>query len=448
MGGVLGIDIGSSSLKALLIAPGVQALYESRYDDSSPAGMLRAVQEAVSALTVRSGSGIDAVGLSGQTGTYYLEDGSGTLRQIAWHEPGREPRLETLLSTFSQAEFIEWLGMEHPRLASYPLPTLRYFRELYAENDTACNIFQPKDYLVRKLCGESLSDVGSWRGLVNPRTGDYAQPLLDYAGVGREQLPRMAEWSRVSAEGARLTGLREGTPVAVGMNDFYAALYGLGVDQSGLCFDIAGTSEHLGVTTGSLAPGGLVASPYRDCFVHYGVTASSGVSLDWARSLFGDDEPPLPKTAPIFLPYLRGERAPVFDPNARGLFLGLAGDTGPNELKYAVYEGVAFSLMSIYEALGSLLIREIAATGGATASPVLNRMKASLFDVPLLARRLTCGSAIGAAKLAGASIEEEPIAHMPDEALGERMRGRYAVYRRMYRGWLDMIAGVDVKDMF
>ena len=391
MGGILGLDIGSSSLKALLVARGGHELNEARYEEQGPDGMLRAVAKAIREFTPRAGSGVDAVGLSGQTGTYYLANEAGVAAQIAWHQPGREPHLKKLLSSFAQAEFVRWTGMEHPRLASYPLPTLAHWRELYGGDFAAFHVYQPKDYLARMLCGESLSDVGSWRGLVNPLTGEFERALLDYAGARREQLPRMAEWSKVSAEGARLTGLNMGTPVAIGMNDFYAALHGLGVERPGQAFDVAGTSEHLGVTTGSLARGGLVASPYRDCYVHYGVTASSGVSLEWARSLFGADDPRVPDAAPVFLPYLRGERAPVFDSDARGMFAGLTGDTGPNELKYSSYEGVAFSLMSIRDALGSPQISGIAATGGSSASPVLNRMKASLFGVPVLARRMTCG---------------------------------------------------------
>ena len=298
------------------------------------------------------------------------------------------------------------------------------------------------------LCGASLSDPGSWRGLVNPRAGAYERELLDWAGVESGQLPAMAQWSALNEAGGRIAGLPAGTPVAVGMNDFYAALHGMDVTAPGAVFDITGTSEHFGVVTDELIRGGLISSPYRGRFVHYGVTAGSGPSLSWGRRMFGENDPPFCRAAPIFLPYLRGERAPVFDPDARGMFVGLSEDTDRDAMSYAILEGVAFSLKDIHEKLNAPAVHEITATGGATASDTLNRMKASLFNAPLIARRGTCGSAVGAATLAGAVIREEPVIYMPDEALHERMCARYAVYRRMYAAWREMTQDADSREMF
>jgi hypothetical protein len=73
---------------------------------------------------------------------------------------------------------------------------------------------------------------------------------------------------------------------------------------------------------------------------------------DELEAFLGAGEPPVPRHAPSFLPYLKGERAPVFDPDARGVLLGITARTGADEMRYAVYEGVVFSLYNIWEALG------------------------------------------------------------------------------------------------
>jgi xylulokinase len=253
-----------------------------------------------------------------------------------------------------------------------------------------------------------------------------------FTWIDASQLPRIAVWSQVDREGAALTGLREGMPVAVGCNDFYAALLGAGIEKPGQCFDITGTSEHFGVTLPAVVPTHLISSPFPGGAVHYGVTASSGVALSWSEGLFGSGEPTVSEHAPISLPYLRGERAPVFDENARGMFFGIDAGCDRDALRYSAMEGVVFSLYDIWHHLGQPQIDAVIATGGAAASPLLNRMKASLFAVPVLADAMTSGSAAGAVRMAGGTYEGERREYLPEPALGDRLRSRFEIYRQLY----------------
>jgi xylulokinase len=217
---------------------------------------------------------------------------------------------------------------------------------------------------------------------------------------------------------------------------------------------------------GSNVETGLISSPFLDKYVHYGVTASSGKSLAFAARNFGADkagdkydkdnvnktgsmgEPAIPEHAPIFLPYLAGERAPVFDPDARGMFAGLSESSSPDVMKYSVCEGVVFSIYDIYKHIGCPAPDFVSTTGGASSSALLNRLKASIFGVPFISEKYDCGSAIGAVIAAGAEWKRDKIIHEPEPWLTDFLRRRFEIYRRMYGAWLDIIRDADVMEIF
>lgn len=193
----------------------------------------------------------------------------------------------------------------------------------------------------------------------------------------------------------------------------------------------------------------LISSPFPGGAVHYGVTASSGKALAWASRLFGRGEPSIPERAPVFLPYIHGERAPVFDEKARGLFLGLGEGDGRATLCYSVLEGVVFSLYDIYEHMGRPPLGEITVTGGGARNRLMNTLKASLFGVPVrVAGRAAWGSAAGAAVMAGAPVPRPTGVVLPDEGLGQRLRERFALYRRLYDAYCQATQGLDTEQFF
>ncbi len=220
------------------------------------------------------------------------------------------------------------------------------------------------------------------------------------------------------------------------MNDFYCSLCGMGL-HAGDLFDITGTSEHLGCIEPTLhADTPMVSGPYLDGFVHYGVTASGGTSLQFGMDNFGfadvDILSALDRRAPVFLPYLNGERAPIFDGDARGSFFGIASGCDRQDLAYAVLEGNVFSLYSIYKALGEPAIRRMVVSGGAAKDRVLCQLKADLFGCPVLALRESDTSALGAAMLAGAPIPEHVGDLYSPQDLRRRLLPRFAVYEALY----------------
>lgn len=394
--GVLGIDLGTSSVKMLLkYKDGTSAKIRQGYKENTPSGWWKAVKSALAELDPE---GIAAIGLTSQTGTYIV-DGKEVL---PWSGKEGEEELAELKESCDGKVFIEEISMPHPDLISYPLPRLMYIKKHFPEAKKVC---QPKDFLCEMLTGACVTDPYTWRGLANLSAFRYSRKLLELIRFPIHKLPEM----RTSTEMAGFTKeivfhgrvLPAGIPVFVGMNDFFASILGMGVFETGEMFDISGTSEHLGVLETAADPDTrLVSGPFFNGNVHYGVTASAGVSLGYGMKLFGfEDVDPiqnLRNQPPIFLPYLNGERAPVWNADARGMFFGIHGQCRKSDMAYGVLEGVLFSLFHIYECMGKPPVSSMRISGGAAANPVLNQMKAELFEVPVLVPEETETSALGA----------------------------------------------------
>lgn len=442
---ILGIDLGTSSVKLVYFDGKDIIKSREKYDSPTPDGWWRAVCRAAKTLDL---SNIRAVGLSSQVGTYVVNGEE----SIGWSEPIGNEELEDILERFSREDFLREISMPHPRIISYPLPRLSYIKKHYKN---AKNVCMPKDILCERLTGNCVSDIFSWRGLANLENGSYSKRMLNELLLNDLTLPKLAspsdEAGRVSETAHLQTGIPVGTPVYIGCNDFFSGLLGMGICESGDAFDITGTSEHMGVLRNSipLDDGGLVCGPYFFENVHYGVTASSGSSFDLALELYElskiDADKCLEGRPPVFLPYLCGERAPIWDSNARGVFFGIEKGTDKEALAYAVSEGVAFSIYHIYECMGKPNIKSITAAGGAGSDPVLNRIKASLFGIPVKVSAEKDCSALGAVICAALGHGEysdlksairDNCAYAetvePDSVLGEKLKKRFEIYKNLY----------------
>ena len=470
---VIGIDLGTSSVKCLATGFGEPVVLSAPYEKDGPEGMISALAD----IFLRLNGQIDlknteSLGLTGQVGSYITAPRH-NLHDIKlwlpWYEGGREAFLKKVLSEIDREAFFAMTGMYHPNLSSYPLPNILYIKNTYPGmfDDGGCVLCQPKDWLCALLTGDLYSDAASWRGLADWDAKKYAPELIKYAGIEENKLPVIRDWSKIDKNGASLTGLREGTPVAVGYGDFYSALNGMDIKDTGTFFDITGTSEHFGIITEKsaktekLADTPMIFGRFGENgrYAHYGVTASSGRALNMARYNFGaaaaanaggfSSSVRVREKAPIFLPYVNGERAPVFDSGARGIFCGVSEKCTPEDLIYSIYEGVVFSLYDIYHELGRPKIKYIKTTGGASGIEILGILKASVFGAPVIGERLlNCGSAMGAVKMAGGEWERHEISREPDAELTGRLRYRFNVYKRMYKAWKDMTGGLDTRELF
>ena len=441
---IAAIDLGTSSVKVLVTENGKTVKKAKRtYTEKSVSGWLSAVCEAL--IEITENTDIHGIALSSQVGTYIINGKD----VISWQDAVGKAEVEKVKSDFKPEEFVSEISMPHPEVISYPIPRLMYIKEHY-DVKTVC---QPKDEIIRFLTGTLVSDIYSWRGLANLETGAYSEKMLSYIGIDESVLPPLKSpfdlAGVVTKEAAMKTGLSEGTKVYLGCNDYYAGLLGMGIAQSNMLFDITGTSEHIGITTDKLSlDTKMVTGPYFVSNVHYGVTASGGTSLDFGIEKFGfkgiDAEKSILNDAPIFLPYLKGERAPIWDSGARGMFFGISDKTTKEDMAYSVLEGVAFSAYHIYESLEDRVDAKVLITaGGAGRDDVFNGIKSSLFGLPVVSLEETDTSAYGACMIASVAsgiykdINEAAKAMCRIDKRVERqesplLKKRFELYKKLY----------------
>lgn len=397
----LGIDIGTSSTKAIARSLNGK-VYKAKqgYSGSDPNAWLDATKALIVNLTESCGGQIAAIAISSQVGTYIVNGKD----VISWRSSVGKEELVQIKALISEEEFTREIGMPHPDLISYPLPRLTYIQKHYG---TDAEVLMPKEFLIRELTGKTVTDVFSMRGIADPKKVRYATEIMDKLqikiAIPELKLPTdLAGY--VTEHAAKKYGLTPNTPVYLGCNDFFAGLLGMGIYSEGDFFDLSGTSEHVGYISKDINQKGFVSGGYFMGNCTYGGTKSSGASCDLAIKNFGIDgielERVLAKKPPIFLPYLCGERAPIFDENARGVYFGLNDKTDKESLAYATLEGVVFSLYDIASSMNSPKPQRLICGGGSARDPLMNTLRATLFGCDTVSVCENDTSALGACMIA------------------------------------------------
>lgn len=473
----LGIDIGTSSVKAVIleergaIASQASAPLEvSRpapgFSEQEPESWWQATLAAIASLPRDARAAVRALGLSGQMhGATLLDARDRPLRPaILWND-GRSARECADLERRAPAARaitgnIIMPGFTAPKL----LWVARHEPETFRR--TRC-VLLPKDYVRLRLTGEKVSDLSDASGTAWLDVGkrDWSDALLAATDLNRSHMPRLVEGSSPSA--ALTPGAAEqlGLPqvvVAGGGGDNAASAVGLGVVRPGQAFLSIGTSGVLFVVTDRFRPNPeRAAHAFCHCLPHrwhqMSVMLSASSALDWAAQLTGETDLPrlvqaaqrrgLGRHSPFFLPYLSGERTPHNDPNFRGVFFGIRADTIAADLAAAVLEGVAFAFADGLDVLTEQggEIGQVSVTGGGARLPYWGEVIAAALGRPLTYHSGgELGGALGAARLArlalGGEREESvcappPIERIvqPDPALASLLASRRRTFVRLYQ---------------
>ena len=443
---VIGIDLGTSSVKILqLFQDKTKSISRASYKEISQEGWWGAICRALAKLELET---VEAISLSSQVGTYIVNDSE----VISWNSGIGKEEVSEIKKKYESEIFLKEISMMHPSIVSYPIPRLKYIKKHFKNIESIC---QPKDFICEKLTGKRVTDQYSWRGLANLDTKCYSTFFLNDLGIDENVLPEMKDYTSFAGVTKELLLgegriLKAGIPVYVGLNDYYASLLGMGIRNTGDLFDISGTSEHLGVIENKVKTDtALVSGPYLYENVHYGVTASSGASVKFGLRLLSDKEIEMDKIRknqpPIFLPYLNGERAPIWDADAKGVYFGICENCTQEELAYAAMEGVVFSLYHIYESMGCPEVKNMIISGGAAVFPVLNQLKAEMFGIPTQTLEENETSALGASIVAALGAGwyktlEEATKDLckikeifyPTGGHIEWMQKRYSIYKELY----------------
>jgi len=475
---LLGLDLGTSSVKALLMEESGSAAGEGSapypvraprpgWAESSPEDWWTAVLEATAAAVGRRGAEVTALGLSGQMHGVVLADEHGLpLRPaILWADAR------------SGGELAAYRGLDEDlrrRLANPPAvgmagPSLLWLRDNEPdEYASAAWALQPKDWLRMRLTGETAAEPSDASAtLLYDLTADdwsyaAAEELALRAGLLAPLMPSAGVAGTLRAEAAGDLGLREGLPVAAGAADTAAAMLGTGLLRPGPVQLTVGTGGQVVTLKGSPDPSGRTHL-YRGCVPGswYSMAAiqNAGLALEWVRKVLGvsweevyEEAFAVPPDAGgvAFLPYLSGERTPRFDPGARGAWTGLGLDHTRGHLLRAALEGVAFAMREGLEALEDLGIdapglRLAGGGAGGSAGEPWRQLLADVLGRPLwlLPDEISSvASARGAALLAGLAsgvypAAEDTLSLMPEPERsispgGADYEVAYEHYRELY----------------
>src|SRR5215218_3331090 len=444
----LGLDLGTSSVKALLMAEGGAILGEGSasyavraprpgWAESSPEDWWAAVLEATAAAVGRRGAEVTALGLSGQMHGVVLADELGLpLRPAVLWADAR-----------SGSELAAYRGLDEDlgrRLANPPAvgmagPSLLWLRDREPDRYTSARwALQPKDWLRMRFTGEAATEPSDASAtlLYDLPADDWSYAAAEELGLRAELLaplvPSACVAGTLGGEVAGEFGLREGIPVAAGAADTAAAMLGAGLLRPGPVQLTVGTGGQIVTPNEDPEPDPngrthLYRGAVPGLWYSMAAIQNAGLALEWVRKVLGvswdevyEEAFAVPPDAGgvAFLPYLSGERTPRFDPGARGAWTGLGLDHTRGHLLRAALEGVAFALREALEALEDqeLFIPELRLAGGGTGGYSGGPWRQLLADVLghplwLLPNEISSlASARGAAFLAGIASGSYPSA--------------------------------------
>jgi xylulokinase len=464
---LIGVDVGTTAVKAVMADLSGQRLaeYAATYPtvragagvEQNPGDWWGHVEAALARFAA-SGARVRAIGITGQVNTHVFCDAVfGVLRPaITWADVRAAGEGAALEARISMEAKIAALGAPIPIDASHALSRMEWVAaqepEVWAR--TAW-VMAPKDWIIARLTGVAGADALASVGLAGEDLR-YAGAVTRLVGRADDVLPPLQD--PLDVAGVVQVGPFAGVPVVRGTMDAWAAMFGVGVAREGQAMNLSGTSEVMGVISATRNPvAGVITFPaWRGITLHAGPTQSGGASLDWIGRIVGRgaaetvalvEGMEIGLSSPLFLPHLAGERAPLWDAQARGVFAGLSSATGPGEMVLAVMEGVAFSARLALEALeaaGGVRPEVIRAGGGGTTSDRWCAVRADVFGRPLVRMAARDAGAVGAMVMAGAGagvvadlaaaadmVPQERV-FMPDPARVAMAEERFTIWKELY----------------
>lgn len=499
---LLAIDIGTSSCKlSVFEKDGTHVASCSRsYPLYTPApgfveqdpeqwwdGVCSACRELLEKNQIPA-SRIVAVGISGQSWSAVAidRDGSVLCRTPIWMDTRAKDICRKYEQRIGADAIFQVAG--NPFSPSYTLPKILYFMEHEPElvERTMC-FLQSNSFIAYRLTGKISQDLSQSYCMhnFNQHTLQYDQGLTREFGIDSrfllDMLPCTHVVGGVTKQAAALTGLMEGTPVVAGGLDAACSTLGVGVVDPGQTQEQGGQAGGMSICTDrSVAHPALILSPHvvPGLWLLQGGTVGGGASMNWfsqqfgalagdhiqlgGRDLFEKLSQEAERVSPgsggvLYLPYLNGERSPIWDPNARGTYFGLRFSTTHESLVRATMEGVGFSLqhnLQIARQAGAQ-VTQLHATGGSANSVVWTQIKADITGLPMVVPASDTSAACGAAILAGLGVG---MYHSAQEAVSEIVKVRriqnpdrkntavyqryFELYCRLYESTKDIMADI------
>ena len=475
---LLGIDVGTSSIKGMLMEENgrILAISARNYDVSFPKPnyaeqdprmwwvRLCQVMGELQRKCPRMKEDLQGIGLSGQMHGLVAIDKEGipVRPAIIWMDQRATKELEEIKE---KIPFSRQGEIFHNQVFNgFALPSLLWMKreepDLYERID---KIFQPKDYIRYCMTGEVGTEESDASAALLMDVGkrEWAWDVLEILGIRREILPPLGHsWEvagRVTEKAAKELGIRAGIPVVYGAGDQQAQSIGNGAVREGLLISNIGTGAQVScyskkdwydtkLRTHTFCHG------IPDGYTIYGAMLSGGMSLKWLKNnilnvgMAGETAPG--SDGVIFLPYLSGERTPLMNPGAKGMFFGLSIEQDRRHLARAVMEGVTYALKSSLDILQSMGIdaKRILASGGAAQSPVWLQIQADILGKEVQVCNVKEQACLGACMLAGVGcgvygdigqacenlVSYEEKIYLPNQENQSLYREQYVKFQGLY----------------
>jgi len=430
----IGVDLGTSSVKLILVTTegvvkrSVTKAYDllipkAMWTEQNPYDWYEQTIEGLKELIEGVENDILAISFSGQMhGLVILDENDQVLRNaILWNDQRTIEEVSYLNEKIGVTKLLELTG--NIALTGLTAPKLLWVKNHEPEIfNKISKIMLPKDYLAYKLSGVFATDVSDVSGTLyfDVKHKTYSLEMLEILGIKQSQLPKVHEsYEKIGKLKQSLKtqlGIKNDIDIIIGGGDQACGAVGIGTVKSGSASVSLGTSGVVFVASKTFKsdPKSFLQS-YAHANGKYhvmGVTLNAAGSLNWwSEKIFKNynykDFFNKLNLTPIndslyFLPYLTGERAPINDPQATGLFFGLRVHHRKEHMDRAVIEGVSYSLRQVFEQIKALGINitQLSITGGGAKSPIWLQMIANIFNVEVKTIKIEEGPALGAAILA------------------------------------------------
>jgi len=492
----LGIDVGTSGTKTLLMDPKgkVLATASAEYDFETPRPgwtqqdpdlWWRATVRSVRAVLKKArtnGKQVAGIGLSGQMHGLVITDAAGKpLRPcLLWNDQRTADQAAAIEHAVGgKKALIRLVG--NAAMTSFTLTKLLWVRDheprIY---DRIKHLLLPKDYVRLRLTGEYAGDVSDMSGtlMLDQRKRKWSRKIIDTFQIDRDILPPVVEshevTGTVTASAAAKLGLAAGTPVVGGAGDQPAGAVGNGIVRDGLTSATMGTSgvvyaHSKKYVVDPLSRVNTFCSSVDGEYCMFGCVLSAGGSFQWFRNTLAAAEvataqrksldpyelltaqaaeAPAGCRGVFWLPYLTGERTPHADPVAKAGWVGIHAGTDRNELVRAVMEGATFAMNDVVTILRDerkLPIRQIRLSGGGARSEFWRQLQADIYGTTCVTINAEEGPAYGVALLAAVGTGQyKTISQACKQAISvtrtirptakaKRLYAKhYAQYRRLY----------------
>lgn len=477
----IGIDLGTSATKLLLVDDKGEIKSEVTkeyplsfphpgWSEQAPEGWWKACLEGIPELLKDvDKSQVAGIGAGGQMhGLVALDENDNVIRPaILWNDGRTFAEVDYLNQEIGKKTLSKYTA--NIAFAGFTAPKLLWMKRNEPENFARiAKIMLPKDYINYMLTGVHSCDYSDASGmlLLDVEHKCWSKEMLEICGVQESQMPKLYESyeviGNVSAKAAKQLGIPETVQVVAGAGDNAAAAVGTGTVGSGSCNISLGTSGTIFISSDKFGVdpnNALHAFAHADGGYHLMGCMLSAASCnkwfcdeilktkDYAGEQVDITDEKLGKNHVFFLPYLMGERSPINDTNARGVFAGLSMDTSRSDMVQAVLEGVAFAIRDSFEVAKSLGIEipQSNLCGGGSKSPLWRKIFANVLGIPLDMVKTEQGPGYGGAILAMVgcgvygSVQEatEKLVEVasttePDAALTARYEAKYQQFRKIY----------------